>query len=639
MSGNYISDRLPLQEHSINGGKITDTPVSASLRYKSKMTTPPESIFGLRKKSISFETPKPVKGEGIVISSSLLSPAFSSPQRRGNIHGITHQGDLDRVSESDIENMSGTSRKVHAPSSPPCINLSTSSLSFSSDDTYEKPKKKAKKSKKEAKDTAFDLDSEDKPPYSYATLIGISILSHKDKRLPLSQIYQWISDTFKYYKREDVGWQNSIRHNLSLNKAFVKGEKSKDGKGHFWCIKPGHEEQFLKSRSVKKSSYHEVMDQINNANSNRAKNAAKEEIKRSMNTIPSSPNQPHNTRPKNSRKRSAVDNDDDDDDEFRYTYNDTNEDDDNDEDDGDVTHILDPPQKKQKNNNMLGEPFSHWDTTSALTKTPVSNTHPPQFVISESPNKPLLAAKNLTYTSSFSCNSNLELSPMRLSETGPLLEPLTPANNIYQTHHQLHPTSAMSHLAGSTSSLHTSTIPFSNMLQKSTSSNPYNHNSGNFLQRTPKSNILRTPMRNLRTPQTNSIMKKLWNSPSYLEDFYYSPLVNSHSLLHNQFPSGVSHSILDSYDDDDMVMRNFEAHHGGLQHSHHQSPSLERKLVSMASITSSLNSGRNLFDEFKVADATSSVSSVKSVNDDSKETNVSNHLRSVSSTSTEADSH
>ena len=90
-------------------------------------------------------------------------------------------------------------------------------------------------------------------------------MSHPERKLTLSHIYQWISDTFKYYKKGDVGWQNSIRHNLSLNKAFIKGEKSKDGKGHFWCIKQGSEEQFLKSRSVKKGSYQEVIDQITQA--------------------------------------------------------------------------------------------------------------------------------------------------------------------------------------------------------------------------------------------------------------------------------------------------------------------------------------------------------------------------------------
>ncbi|RDW61923.1 forkhead box transcription factor [Aspergillus mulundensis] len=93
-----------------------------------------------------------------------------------------------------------------------------------------------------------------KPPYSYATLIGMSILRAPNRRLTLAQIYRWISDTFSYYKNSDPGWQNSIRHNLSLNKAFVKQERPKDdpGKGNYWAIEPGMEVQFIKDKPVRK---------------------------------------------------------------------------------------------------------------------------------------------------------------------------------------------------------------------------------------------------------------------------------------------------------------------------------------------------------------------------------------------------
>lgn len=93
-----------------------------------------------------------------------------------------------------------------------------------------------------------------KPPYSYATLIGMSILRARNRRLTLAQIYKWISETFKYYSRCDPGWQNSIRHNLSLNKAFVKQERPKDdpGKGNYWAIEPGMEAQFLKDKSLRR---------------------------------------------------------------------------------------------------------------------------------------------------------------------------------------------------------------------------------------------------------------------------------------------------------------------------------------------------------------------------------------------------
>ncbi|THC91563.1 hypothetical protein EYZ11_008982 [Aspergillus tanneri] len=99
-------------------------------------------------------------------------------------------------------------------------------------------------------------DDGTKPPYSYATLIGMSILRAPNRRLTLAQIYKWISDTFSYYKNSDPGWQNSIRHNLSLNKAFIKQERPKDdpGKGNYWAIEAGMEAQFLKDKPLRRST-------------------------------------------------------------------------------------------------------------------------------------------------------------------------------------------------------------------------------------------------------------------------------------------------------------------------------------------------------------------------------------------------
>ncbi|PWY85663.1 putative forkhead transcription factor [Aspergillus sclerotioniger CBS 115572] len=99
-------------------------------------------------------------------------------------------------------------------------------------------------------------DDGTKPPYSYATLIGMSILRAPNRRLTLAQIYKWISDTFSYYKNSDPGWQNSIRHNLSLNKAFIKQERPKDdpGKGNYWAIEPGMEAQFLKDKPLRRAT-------------------------------------------------------------------------------------------------------------------------------------------------------------------------------------------------------------------------------------------------------------------------------------------------------------------------------------------------------------------------------------------------
>ncbi|QSZ35069.1 hypothetical protein DSL72_007933 [Monilinia vaccinii-corymbosi] len=93
-----------------------------------------------------------------------------------------------------------------------------------------------------------------KPSHSYAQLIGMSILRAPKRRLTLAQIYKWISDNYTFYSASDAGWQNSIRHNLSLNKAFVKQERPKDdpGKGNYWALQPGMEYQFIKEKTTRK---------------------------------------------------------------------------------------------------------------------------------------------------------------------------------------------------------------------------------------------------------------------------------------------------------------------------------------------------------------------------------------------------
>ena len=121
----------------------------------------------------------------------------------------------------------------------------------------------------------------------------------------------------------------------------------------------------MKSRSVKKSSYQEVMDQINHASKINAEaaaraaeeKAAKEEAESKLNSIygytnlASSPN-----RPKLKRKLEG----DDDGDDFEYDE----EDDDDDEEEEDVT-VIDPPMKRQKVA-TLGEP---WQSSTLLSQT------------------------------------------------------------------------------------------------------------------------------------------------------------------------------------------------------------------------------------------------------------------------------
>jgi Forkhead domain len=46
-----------------------------------------------------------------------------------------------------------------------------------------------------------------KPTHSYANLITAAISSSSDKRMTLSEIYQWICDKYPYYRDADNGWK------------------------------------------------------------------------------------------------------------------------------------------------------------------------------------------------------------------------------------------------------------------------------------------------------------------------------------------------------------------------------------------------------------------------------------------------
>ena len=81
-----------------------------------------------------------------------------------------------------------------------------------------------------------------KPNMSYAAIIAESIICSPEKKLTLREIYFAINSKYPYFCLEKSGWQNSIRHNLSLNQAFYRLPKtnstSMNSKGSYWSINP-----------------------------------------------------------------------------------------------------------------------------------------------------------------------------------------------------------------------------------------------------------------------------------------------------------------------------------------------------------------------------------------------------------------
>ncbi|KAI7908206.1 fork head domain-containing protein [Cokeromyces recurvatus] len=147
-------------------------------------------------------------------------------------------------------------------------------------------------------------ERDEKPPYSYATLIAHAILTSKDGRLTLSDIYKWISEAYPYYKRGQKGWQNSIRHNLSLNKKwFVKVDRrptqAHPGKGGYWTLQVNMEKIFVDNlcQAGGHSRRHHDMGMYNSSQYNRSSSHTESDENKMRGTMENMCPNIHITRP------------------------------------------------------------------------------------------------------------------------------------------------------------------------------------------------------------------------------------------------------------------------------------------------------------------------------------------------------
>nr|XP_015222811.1 PREDICTED: forkhead box protein N1 [Lepisosteus oculatus] len=77
-------------------------------------------------------------------------------------------------------------------------------------------------------------------------LIFMALRNSKTGSLPVSEIYNFMTEHFPYFKTAPDGWKNSVRHNLSLNKCFEKVESkcgSSSRKGCLWALNPAKVEK------------------------------------------------------------------------------------------------------------------------------------------------------------------------------------------------------------------------------------------------------------------------------------------------------------------------------------------------------------------------------------------------------------
>ncbi|GMG37670.1 unnamed protein product [Ambrosiozyma monospora] len=576
-----------------------NTDVNSTIYPTSKgneLSTPPHSILRDGTNRVMKMSSLPNNQEKIISEQALLSPDIISPQNSflnmsstkpkgmslsaafspGGVKGQSSSSPLSIVNDENLNpaNLQNQKQQQQQPLAAPKFNKKRSNNS-------EDGAPSSKKSKRfkgpqcvpvpppsELAPIVFEAST--KPPYSYASLIGMAILRAPERKLTLSQIYQWITDTFSYYRKGEVGWQNSIRHNLSLNKSFAKTEKSKDGKGHFWTIVEGYEYQFFNVKGHKKFTHSNARSSSANVSSSKAVAATKSksmtnpstttastlamdkekipELKRTTTDIPSRSRTPP---PIQSPVKVGT---------ATSTPSIVM---------SDPSTLHTPVRLTNMNNqqsatqSLLGTipeltaPTPSWAASAAAGSHIIFRTFPSTPEVpttgyeTQSPNTLFFGSNNnntapssvhkrtssynLPFTSSFSCNSSFELSPIRPKETGPLLEPISPSQFFKPSHQK-------SSSLGSTSlAMHHHSHSLSSGSSKSTSSsnsNPQQQLSSSFTSNTTTSSsssssssakfrtpnhLLRTPVSSLASNNSTSI-RKLWCSPSYLDDFYPSPV-------------------------------------------------------------------------------------------------------------------
>jgi len=100
-------------------------------------------------------------------------------------------------------------------------------------------------SKKEEEESIYT-----KPKMSYAQLIAEALLTGQDRMLTLNEIYIAVNKQHPYYSLDAAtgrNWQNAIRHNLTLNKAFIKVPRpATEGRGAYWKLEAGAESQIFR---------------------------------------------------------------------------------------------------------------------------------------------------------------------------------------------------------------------------------------------------------------------------------------------------------------------------------------------------------------------------------------------------------
>merc|ERR1712079_807440 len=170
----------------------------------------------IKQKASLLRTPGCVEPEASPSPTSISAPAF---------HSLSQLSALDQITVN-IKTEQEVKPPMPACSVPPSY-------------THSSPKRWTTN---RVCDTTAPASAEySKPTFSYKELIMVAIVSDPTGAICLNDIYNNIRRFFPYFQQKTIGltWQNSIRHNLSLNKCFRRLDNNGSGtptKGGSWTF-------------------------------------------------------------------------------------------------------------------------------------------------------------------------------------------------------------------------------------------------------------------------------------------------------------------------------------------------------------------------------------------------------------------
>ncbi|KKZ61045.1 hypothetical protein EMCG_00623 [[Emmonsia] crescens] len=169
--------------------------------------------------SDSYPEPPPARGEDISTSTLQFHGEQQAPSSQHFLFSNTRELSMERLSS----NLGSTG----FPLSPE--NSTASTPSEESNNLQFSPDSMTAFVVNNLSDGETDDEKSDEP---YSKLIWRALQSVPDNKMALKEIYEWFEkNTIKARNSNSKGWQNSIRHNLSMNAAFegVKDTPSPDG--------------------------------------------------------------------------------------------------------------------------------------------------------------------------------------------------------------------------------------------------------------------------------------------------------------------------------------------------------------------------------------------------------------------------